>query len=259
MRRQVLAIAACSAALLAVGCTSTPSDELPVVDMSEITLHPEGTTPRGDVDDVLVVGGPWERFEPVPPAVEIGDRGPYADGALPTAATQSAEDTRERTALERLLARGRGAEAPHPRQPPLPAPMPRNGQFLREEGKPSLRAPEELARDHVLDWPTRIEAREVTLYCPASAARELDLRGDEMRDLGTNGPRVAYGNARLRCRELSIVAERITVRVLPPGEDALRIVARRDVRYALRVRERVFQEEGLKSLMVLNDQLVPLR
>ncbi|MGE0190428.1 MAG: hypothetical protein AB7T63_00145 [Planctomycetota bacterium] len=259
MRRQVLAITACAAALLAIGCTSTPTDELPVVDVSQITLRPEGATPRGDVDDVLVVGGPWERFEPVPPAVEIGDRGPYADGALPTAAAQSAEDTRELSALERLLARSRGAEPPRPHQPPLRAPVPRGGQFIREVGKPSLRTPEELARDHVLDWPTRIEAREVTFYCPASAARELELRGDEMRDLGTHGPRVAYGNAHLRCRELSIVADRITVRVLPPGEDALRIVARRDVRYALRVRERVFQDEGLKSLMVLNDQLVPLR
>ncbi|MEZ6007033.1 MAG: hypothetical protein R3F05_04575 [Planctomycetota bacterium] len=259
MLRRALVLSICGLATFATACTSAATSELPIVDMSEVAVIPEGARPRDEVDDVLIVGGVWERFEPVPPAVLIGEQGPHAEGALLTSATQPRDEPRELTGLERLLARGRGTQAPRPQQPPLEAPLPRGGRFLREDGKPSFRTAEELARDHVLDWPTRIEAGEVTFYCPPSAAAELDLRGDELRDLGTNGPRVAYGHARLRCRELSITAERITVRILPPGEDALRIVARREVRYALRVRERVFQDEGLKSLMVMNDQIVPLR
>ena len=48
---------------------------------------------------------------------------------------------------------------------------------------------------------------------------------------------------------------------LAPDDALLRVgqLSRREVRYALRVRERVFQDEGLKSLMVMNDQIVPLR
>lgn len=238
-------------ALALAGCAADRSTELPSIEVGDVEIRQEvPPAPGADgsyEDDLLVVGGPWMRLDV--PRVAPGDLVP-AGGA-----SEAEPEDAHAAALARLLQR-RGSE--RPRAPRLPAPAPRTGSALREAGRVPDRPPEVLAREHVLDWPTHVVARQITFYCPPGAAAEVRLTGHDLHEVHPTR-RVARGQARLTCRELLLEAERITLRLLEDPEADLQVIARGDVRYAGRVRNQVFHEEGLVGLMITNDQVVPLR
>ena len=71
------------------------------------------------------------------------------------------------------------------------------------------------------------------------------------------GRRVAVGGARLLLRELTLEADRITLRVVE-GED-LHLTARGCVSFVSTQRDRVTREEGVEALVIRNDEVTPLR
>jgi hypothetical protein len=232
-------------------CAVDRSTELPSFEAGAISLRPEGPARLGQdgrrEDDLLVVGGPWVRREIPRVANESVHLAAAADEAEPADAHEAA--------IARLVQRGQ-PRAPEARR--LPPPLPRAATPRREPGRAPDRSPEVLAREHVLDWPTHVVARQITFYCPASLAAEVHLTGADVHEVHPTR-RLARGSARLTCRELTLEAERLTLRLLEdPGAD-LQVIARGGVRYAGRVRDQVFHEEGLLGLMITNDQIVPLR
>ena len=50
-----------------------------------------------------------------------------------------------------------------------------------------------------------------------------------------------------------------TIRVHPPGNSDLQIMARGDVHLVSEVRGNVTRETGIRSLLITNDKIVPLR
>ena len=58
---------------------------------------------------------------------------------------------------------------------------------------------------------------------------------------------------------LTLEGERITLRAREPGSDDVQITARGDVELVSRQGDQVLRETGLKSLIVTNDRLTPLR
>ncbi len=145
-----------------------------------------------------------------------------------------------------------------PSRPKIPAPTRRAAKPARERGKKTGKTVEQLARDHFLDFPTRVVARRITFYCPSIYASEVRLTGDSV-DRSRPRSHRADGNARLILRELTLEAERLTFKVRNPDDKDLQITARGNVQFASRVRQNVHREEGLKSLLITNDQTVPLR
>ena len=151
---------------------------------------------------------------------------------------------------------------PAPREPalallprrgsPLPPTHTRDGQVVRP-----AKSPEDRRRDRYLDHPTRIRAERIAFYCPAALAGEVQLRGESVE---TKQPtrRVAMGRASLLCRELTLEAEKITLNVR--GEDPdVQITARGNVHFVTKQKAQVLREEGVRSLLVTNEQVVPLR
>ena len=65
-------------------------------------------------------------------------------------------------------------------------------------------------------------------------------------------------NPRLLCRELTLEGEKITLRIR--GEDPdVQITARGNAHFVTRQKEQVLREEGVRSLLITNEQIVPLR
>ena len=65
--------------------------------------------------------------------------------------------------------------------------------------------------------------------------------------------------ARLVLRELTLEAERISIRVQPEGLLDLTIMARGNVHLVSEIRGNVNRETGIRGLLITNDRIVPLR
>jgi hypothetical protein len=210
----------------------------------------------------LLFGGCAVKRETVVPVIDVATvslrldpEGPWHEASANTEAAASAEAL----VAER---RARAAVAP-PRPPPtppaerLPVPVARGLSEAAPQGKAPSRPLEEVARERFLDHPTEIKAQQVTLYAPASVLAEGRLKAADVTE-PTPGRRIAVGEASLALRELTLTAERITLRTREGALD-IQITARGDVHLVSRQRDRVIREEGLKSLILTNDQITPLR
>lgn len=217
-------------AMLLAGCSVERTAVLPVVDASRVSLS-------------LDPEGPWRESiaaarAPAPLATTAGGHAAPRDDASPGPA-----------GLDRVasLAHSPGLRATLPARPLLPVPAAR----ARRSDAPV--AP----RERFLAQPTELHAAQVSLVLPAALASEVRLEAGTVGE-PTPGRRVASGSATLRLRELTVQAERITVRTREAGED-VQVNARGDVRLVSRQGDLVLREEGLKGLLIANDALTPLR
>ena len=114
-----------------------------------------------------------------------------------------------------------------------------------------------MKRERYLDHPTRLRAERIAFYCPASLAHEIQLTGEAVVQKKPTR-RVATGRARLVCRELTLEARKITVNVR--GEDPdLQITGRGNVHFVTQQKAQMLREEGIRSLLITNEQVIPLR
>lgn len=246
-RARILGLAVVVLAL--AGCHADNEVSLPTLARGEVRVRPDA--------------GPWR---PVPVHEEI--RGPwrvaqggFGDAAAPAAAPADpfAAAPQPPAAPAPVALPPRPAPAPTP--PPAPrlaVPRRRGAREARPAGVRTARSPEQLAREHYLDYPTRIRAARVTLYLPPAYAGEVKLEGRQV-ERGTPARQWARGHARLVLRELTLEGDRVTLRVRSDGRDDLQIIAHGNVELVSEVRGNVMRQQGLKSLIVTNDQLVPLR
>ena len=58
---------------------------------------------------------------------------------------------------------------------------------------------------------------------------------------------------------LTLIAERITLRIRRDGDAELQVTARGNVELVSRVRNKATRETGLRSLILRQDQMMPLR
>jgi hypothetical protein len=123
---------------------------------------------------------------------------------------------------------------------------------------PPAKSLEQVARERFLDHPTRVRAQSVTFYCPPAYAAEVRLTGATVNDPAP-GRRVAEGNARLLCRELTLEGERIVLMVRGDGSTDVQVMARGGVSFVTDQKGQVMHEDGIRSLILTNDQIVPLR
>lgn len=156
---------------------------------------------------------------------------------------------------------------PAPRSAPARAPLPEPAPTLAvpqargatpPPGMRPAKPLEDRARERFLDCPTEVHAERLTLILPAALAAEAHLTGARVEDVAPD-ERTAEGGARLMCRELTLVGERITLRLRPPGSGDVQITARGEVELVSTRRGRVLREVGLRSLVLTNDQMLPLR
>lgn len=140
---------------------------------------------------------------------------------------------------------------------PLPVPRARGLGETTAKGQRPGKPLAQVARERFLDHPTEIEAEQVTLYAPPEILAEGLLTGADLSE-PSPGRRIAVGDARLALRELTLRAERLTLRARAGSPD-IQITARGNVRFVSRQRDQVVREQGLKSLILTNDQLLPLR
>lgn len=193
---------------------------------------------------------PWTEREAAPPIVGIHrpERSwtvNSADGAAP--------DSRSGTA-----ARSAPPVPPVPPAPRAPLPIARGLGEVPAKGAPPLKSLEDTARERFLDHPTEVRADSLTLVLPARLVAEVRLTGSEVTEPGA-GRRIAVGAARLTCRELTLVGDKITLRTRPPGSEDVQITARGGVSFVSRQRDQVLREEGVQTLLVTNDAVTPLR
>lgn len=223
------------------GCSSwQPVEEMAVVDASRVKLEVADDGPwseRGDPG----VGGVWrvanDRFED-PASVDLAALEPKAPEPEPEPAPV-------------IVPR-----APEPRK--MAVPKRRDPKKLKPRGTKLTKSPEQVAREHYLTNPTTIEAGRITLYVPPGYLPEVRLTGAKVEDLAANRRR-ATGNARLVVRELTLKADQITLRTLKADARDIRITARGEAGIITKVRDQVIREEGLRSLLISNDRLTPLR
>ena len=239
------------AASLVAGCRSHTTAGLPTVHaarlhpLTETAAHDEPWKPEERYE---VIGGPWRvthgQFDApaavLPVSTEAVD--PFAAPA-PTAPP----------AMPAVMQ----PPAP-PRTRTLKVPRRRARAEARPVGQKTTRTPEQLAREHFLDYPTRVKARKITLHLPPRYAGEVRLTGQDVADR-PGGRRQALGGARLVLRELTLEADRITLRIRDDGLEDVQIMARGNAGFVADVRANVLREEGLRSLLITNDQVVPIR
>lgn len=199
-------------------------------------------TPAPEPDVVLLVDeeGPW-REVPLP----AGDHTP----APKVAATPAAPPP--------VHVPPPGLHA-QPTRPVLAVPRRRATAAPRALGSPPVKGPRALARERYLDHPTRIRADRITFYCPKAFLPEVNLTADDVREAGP-GRRIARGRARLTCRELTLEATSITLRVREAEDADLQVTARCNASLVTDQRGKVLREEGARSLILTNDRIVPLR
>jgi hypothetical protein len=153
------------------------------------------------------------------------------------------------------------APEPAPQAPAAPwirTPLP--GRRVTREtprGTPPTKGIEALAQERFLDLPTVLRAERVTLTLPLRLAPLIRLTGESVGETRP-GRRVATGRARLLLRELTVEAERITVRLSDDSPD-LHATAYGGVSFASDQRGQVFREEGARGLVLHNDQVTPIR
>lgn len=238
--------------LVLVGCASRREVGLPTVDASRVRLRLE--EPREEAGGAVAledeIGGPW-RVVPAGQDLFPDEVATDLDEVLVPAVPEAPPP-------RPAQARRPVANAPPPSQPALPVPRRRAAREARPEGQRLARSADQLAREHFLDYPTRVRAAKVTFYCPPDYAAEVRLSGAATEDLG-GGSRRAQGGARLLLRELTLEAERITLKVRRDGVPDLQLLARGGVQFVSEVRGNVMRETGLRSLMITNDRIVPLR
>ena len=249
----LFAFAALASAFAVAGCATQVTTELPVIDADRFHVQPEAAPPttlaEAQNDDLFEVSGIWRRsLEPFerPEAVLVAAK-PDVDKQPPKPAPQ--------TALDRLLFRSQPQAPPRPQ---VVAPKSRRARPVRPEGQRATKSAAHLARDHYLDYPTRVVGQRITFYCPADVAREIRIKADDVRQTHPLR-RLARGNARVTCRELTLEADRITIRIREEPDADLQISARGNATLVSTVRGQEQREEGVRSLLVTNDNLVPLR
>ena len=145
-----------------------------------------------------------------------------------------------------------------PAGPNLAIPVRRAREEARPVGQKARKSRERLARDHFTDYPTRVVAQRITLHAPPDLAGQAHLTGARVEDL-PGGRRQALGGARLVLGELTLEGDRVTLRTRTDGLDDLQVMARGAVQFVAEVRGNILREQGLKSLLITNDQVVPLR
>lgn len=223
-------------AMLLAGCSVERTAVLPVVDASRVSLS-------------LDPEGPWREV-----LVEAPVARPAREVVLPREAAAAREAPTLSSMARPPSAPGpasAGGPAPDGRAAPVRAPLPVPAARARRSDAPV--AP----RERFLAQPTELHAAQVSLVLPAALASEVRLEAGTVGE-PTPGRRVASGSATLRLRELTVQAERITVRTREAGED-VQVNARGDVRLVSRQGDLVLREEGLKGLLIANDALTPLR
>lgn len=244
-------------AMVGAGCATQVTHELPIVDASKVKVFVEQgapTTGQDAAEDTFEVSGAWRRsLEPFERQEVVLAAARPAGAAGGTAPATSA--ARPPTAVERLAARSTPTPPPRPQ---MKAPKARSKRPLRPEGKRQSKSGPRLARDHYLDYPTSVVAQRITFYCPADCANEIRLKADDVRQTHPTR-RLARGNARLVCRELTLEADRLTVRIREEPDADLQVSARGAAGIVSTVRGQVQREEGLRSMLITNDRLVPLR
>jgi hypothetical protein len=230
------------AVLIPVGCASERRSGVPLLDARTLRIV---------TDD-----GPWQ---PVAEEEEIGGPWRVAHGGFerplePVTAEplQIAPPVPEGPALPAI------AQPAAPTGPKLAVPRRRAREDVRPVGKKVQKSRELLARDHFIDYPTRVVAEKITLHVPADLARRARLTGDDV-DTRIAGRRQALGTARLILGELTLEGTRVTLRTRTDGRRDLQIMARGNVGFVTEVRGNVMREEGVRSLLITNDQVVPLR
>lgn len=181
-------------------------------------------------------GGPWEEV-----SVRQTPKGSRTETSEP--APGPVPEPRQEVARRRVV----------PVAPALPVPTRRT----REE--PAARQPlASRARQRFLDNPTLIRAGGITFYCPREQLPDVRLTGDRVTD-PRPGRRIARGRARLTCRELTLESDRITLVVRDDGISDVQITATRGADFVSTQGGSVIREEGVRSLVITNDRMVPLR
>jgi hypothetical protein len=148
------------------------------------------------------------------------------------------------------------ADAPAPVEPTLPV-------LARRTAEPSPGAKPTkplalLARERYLDHPTRVRAAQITFRCPASYLPEIRTTASASRPESPTR-RVLEGGARLTCRELTLEADVLVLHLREDGLTDVQVSARGDVSFVSDQAGRLFREQGIRSLLLTNDRMVPLR
>lgn len=217
-----------AAAALLAACTRTRRQELAPIERAPVGLE-------------IVADGPW-REVPVEAGEAFG--GPAVERTQLTEAPKPAPPPKAPPVSQRT----RPSLALLPRRYAAPAAGP--------EGRPA-KSPEVQRRVRYLDHPTRIQAARITLYCPAALEPEVQLNGTTV-EAKRPDRRIATGQARLLLRDLTLEGERITLRIR--GEDPdVQITARGDVDFVTMQKGQVMRQEGVRALLITNEQVVPLR
>jgi len=207
------------------GCTVSRETVVPVIDVASVnlTLDPEG---------------PWREAGP---KTAQGER-----ATLPEIFREPAPEARE------------PATAPAPRPAPrLEVPVARGLGETTPKGARPAKSLEEAARTRFLDHPTEIAAEQITLYAPPEILAEGQVTAANVSE-PTPGRRIAAGGARVALRELTLKAQRITLRARAGSAD-IQITAQGAVEFVTRQRDQVIREQDLKSLILTNDRITPLR
>ncbi len=227
-----------------LGCQGAPTRSLPTVEAA--ALHVPADAP-----------GPWKpeaRYE------EIGGPWRVANGGFASLAG-SGHVTEVARAVDPFEVSAQPAQRLPPTRPSRPKLSVLRRRAVKEArpvGKTTGKSTVLLAREHFLDYPTRVVAQKITLHIPATYGREVQLTGATVTPWEASR-RVARGKARLALRELTLEAERITLRVRQDGREDIQIMARGGVGFVADVRANILREEGLRSLLITNDQVVPIR
>ncbi len=231
------------------GCRSHTTAGLPTLSaarLKPLTATAADEAPWKPEERYEVIGGPWR----------------VAHGQFETpVATLPAGTSRRVDPFAAAPEPVRPAPAVVHRPPPqrtMAVPRRRARKEARPVGQKTTRTPEQLAREHFLDYPTRIEAHKITLHLPPRFAGQVRLTGQDVSQR-PGGRRMALGGARLVLRELTLKADRITLRIRDDGLEDVQIMARGKVGFIADVRANVLREEGLRSLLITNDQVLPIR
>ena len=233
----------CLAAVVAAGCHTRTEVGVPTLDAARVSAMKADEGPWKPEEQYEVIGGPWRVTN-----------GTFDDpGATLAVSTRKVDPFATPEPVPQ--------QAPVIVQPPKrtrAVPRRRARKEARPVGQKTGKSTEQLTREHFLDYPTRVKARKVTLYIPPPYAREVRLTGQSVSKR-MNGRQQALGGARLVLRELTLEGERVTLRIRDDGRPDIQIMARGDAGFIAEVRANVLREEGLRSLLITNDQVVPIR
>lgn len=230
--------------LTCVGCAAQREAGLPVVYGSQVRLDGSPAKKAAAAAD--------EPLDPMTAYASWWQEVPDDFG------TQSAP--RPPSIKKRLAARRKAAPVRRivEEAPALAVPQRKARAEARPEGKASGKNTAQLARDHYLDYPTHLQAQKITFACPRGYADRVRLTGDDT-DRSNAGRVRVQGNAKLVIGELTLEAQRITWRIQPAGKLDIQILARGEVHFVSTVRGKVARETAIRSLVITNDQLIPLR